>query len=150
MDNIDPAVVIIVALISPLITYLIAAKKLSGRIKDSDATELWSESRAIREWSTERVKELNEVIARLETRMTEVEKMNSELAEENRKLSREVYDLRNQVHDLEENKIVLLRKIDEEQVLITQLRWEAENSPRRRHSDPTLTQKPEEPDERDT
>lgn len=82
------------ALLAPLLTYIVAARRLSGRIKDSEATELWKESSSIREWSAARIKELDEHVDKLEARVNELEGSNSELAEENRALLREVYDCR--------------------------------------------------------
>lgn len=73
----------IVALGGPVVAYLIAAKQLSGRIKNSDATELWAESRSIREWSSGRIKELTEHIERLEIRLDELEITNRAMAAEN-------------------------------------------------------------------
>lgn len=80
----DPAVIaILVALIGPIATYLVAVRQLSGKIKTSDASELWEESRSIREWSTGRIKDLTEQIRRLEARLDEVEMLNHALMEEN-------------------------------------------------------------------
>lgn len=73
----------VLALGGPIAAYLVAAKQLSGRIKDSDATELWAESRSIREWSAGRIKELTDQISRLELRLDEIEGMNRALAAEN-------------------------------------------------------------------
>lgn len=57
---------IIVAIVAALGTYLVAARQFSGRIQTSDATELWQESRAIREWSTGQLNELRERVVTLE------------------------------------------------------------------------------------
>lgn len=78
----------IIALIGPVGAYLVAVRQLSGKIKNSDATELWAESRSIREWSAARIKELNEHIDELEERVAELEKTNRELTDENRDLKR--------------------------------------------------------------
>lgn len=85
--EITPGVIaLIVALIGPVATYLVAAKQLSGKIKNSDASELWSESRAIREWSSDRIRELNQHVDELEKRLDTVEQSNRDLMEENRNL----------------------------------------------------------------
>lgn len=77
---IDPAfIALLIALVGPAGAYLVAVRQLSGKIKNSDASELWEESRSIREWSTARNKELSDHIEKLETRVDELE-------EENRKL----------------------------------------------------------------
>ena len=83
----DPAVIaLVVAFVGPVGAYLVAVRQLSGKIKTSDASELWEESRSIREWSTARNKELNEHIKELEARLDALEKTNRELMEENRQL----------------------------------------------------------------
>lgn len=84
LGAIDPSLtVLLVALVAPLVSYLVAVRQLSGRIKNSDASELWEESRAIREWSTSRIQALDEHIIRLETRVEELETSNRALVEEN-------------------------------------------------------------------
>jgi ABC-type molybdate transport system ATPase subunit len=89
-NTIVAIVAAVVALGGPVVAYLVAAKQLSGRIKDSDATELWAESRSIRDWSSARIKELSEQIARLEVRLDEGENMNHALAAENLHLKLEL------------------------------------------------------------
>lgn len=80
----DPGIAaVLIALLAPLATYLVAVRQLSGRIKDSDATQLWEESRSIRDWSAARMRELNEHIDRLEHRVAELETANRALTEEN-------------------------------------------------------------------
>lgn len=79
-------VAIIAAVAAPLGAYLVAARRFSGRIENSDATDLWEESRAIRTWSKEQIDALSERVRRLE-------ESNAGLAEENR-------DLRGQVRNL--------------------------------------------------
>lgn len=69
MSPVVPAVfALIAAVFAPLGAYLIAKRQFSGRIETSDAKELWAESRAIREWSQQRIDTLNDVVARLEER----------------------------------------------------------------------------------
>lgn len=141
--EIDPAVGgIVVAVISALVTYLVAARNLSGKIKNSDAAQLWAESKSIREWSAERVKELDLHIERLEKRLNDVEAANTKLAEENRQLGRDLYECRNVIHDLQGQNANLERQLDEERARVAQLKWEAENAPRRRHSDPPVPDEP--------
>ncbi len=77
-------------MLSAAVTYLIAARNLSGKIKNSEASELWAESRSIREWSTARVKELNDHIDELESRIDKLE-------EDNRKLQREKEELKAEI-----------------------------------------------------
>ena len=137
----DPALLLgILALLSPLATYLIAARKVSGRIKDSDATELWAESKSIRDWSAERMRELTEHGEELEGRLKTVEGNNSALTEENRKLIREVVTLRDTIADLRGQLLSLTNLLNQERAEVVRLRTEAEQSPRRRHSDPPITE----------
>lgn len=87
---IDPGIAaVLVALLAPLATYLVAVRQLSGRIKNSDASELWEESRSIRDWSAARIKELLEHIERLEVRVEELEATNHTLERENIRLKME-------------------------------------------------------------
>lgn len=48
----------LLALGGPLLGYLAAARKTQGRIRASDASELWEEARALRTECAERVKVL--------------------------------------------------------------------------------------------
>lgn len=87
---IDPAIVAIVAAIAgPLAAYLAAAKRFSGKIESSAATDLWAESRAIREWSQARIKELNDHIEQLEERVRCLEEQNEQLIADNHRLQAE-------------------------------------------------------------
>ena len=72
MNDWAQIVVAIVALGGPFLAYLVAARKTSGRIRSSDASELWEESSAIRRECAERVRIL-------EARVKELEGMNMDL-----------------------------------------------------------------------
>ena len=102
MGEINPTLLAIIAVIvGPLVTYLIAARKVSGRIKDSDATELWAESKAIREWSAKRIKELDDHIDKIQQHLDRVEKANGSLTKENHKLTQEIDALRGTIQELQ-------------------------------------------------
>jgi chromosome segregation ATPase len=116
--------VVLVAFFSPLVTYLVTARKLSGKIKNSEATELWAESRSIREWSVARVKELDDHIDELELRLKEVELANSDLAKDNRELTREVFELRSTKAELKAVVVRLSANIEAKDRLIEQLHQE--------------------------
>jgi regulator of replication initiation timing len=118
-------VILAVAIVGPLLTYIVAARRLSGRIKNSEASDLWAESRSIREWSTGQVKELTAQIDDLEERFRKLEASHSELAIENKGLRKE--------------KEHLERLLAAERAFNDRLRWEAERSPRRRRSDEHFT-----------
>lgn len=84
---------LVIALLAPLGAYLVAARKLSGQVKNSDAADLWKESSDIRKWSTDRVKELDDQVREVEARLIKLEVENGELARENRRVMRELVDL---------------------------------------------------------
>lgn len=131
-------VAIVVALIAPLGAYLAAARKMSGQIRNSEAVDLWKESSDIRKWSTDRVKELDDTVGKLERRLTEVEHANGELAAENRNLIRQVIDLNETIGTLRRQILELTNLLETERANVTRLKQEAENSPRRRYSDPPI------------
>jgi hypothetical protein len=92
---IDPAyVAVVVAVAGPLAAYLVAVRRFSGKIESSDASQLWEESRSIREWSVRELGELRERVAVLETDK-------STLAHENRTLTLELAACRERVAVLE-------------------------------------------------
>ena len=71
---------VLVAAVAPLATYLIAARRFSGKIESSEATELWAESRSIRDTLRQENLELRrdlaearERIAALETKIAQLE-----------------------------------------------------------------------------
>jgi uncharacterized coiled-coil DUF342 family protein len=136
----DPVVgVILAAVVGPMGAYIVAARKMSGQIKDSEATELWAESRSIREWSTSRVKELDDHVNELELRLTELEIKNGELASENRRLVREAVEAQVTIQEQRARIETLITDLDAARQLINRLQWEAEHAPRRRASDPDVT-----------
>lgn len=99
---IDPVFgVILVAIIGPTSAYLVAAHKMSGKIATTEATDLWAESRAIREWSADRLdacdKEISELRVALSaalSRVTVLEDENAKLLSRIRGLEREAHALR--------------------------------------------------------
>lgn len=97
----DPTLIAIIAAIAaPLVTYLVAARRFSGKIESSDAKELWAESRAIRDWSQGRIAVLDATVTRLETRVGVLERNNDTLFQENQILTRQVHDLNLTIVDL--------------------------------------------------
>ena len=65
MLDVGTIIALVAALVGPLGAYLVAARRFSGQIETSAASELWAESSAIRVWSAARIKELQEEIAEL-------------------------------------------------------------------------------------
>lgn len=78
------------ALVGALASYIVAARRFSGKIETTEAKELWSESRAIRKWSQERITTLNDLVSRLEARNAELESRVDHLEDENETLHREI------------------------------------------------------------
>lgn len=93
--TVDPLIgVIVVALIGPLGAYLVAARRFSGKIASSDATDLWAESRSIREWSQ---KQLDQLAIRIRT----VEEENTQLRATVHSLTTELEYAKARVAELE-------------------------------------------------
>jgi hypothetical protein len=92
---VDPAIVVpvLLAVIAPIGAYLLAARKMSGKIGTSDATELWKESKAIRDDYRTRISGLVERIRELELRSDKLEDMNTVLVRENTRLALKVTEL---------------------------------------------------------
>jgi hypothetical protein len=57
---------VIAALAGPVVAYLVAARRFSGKIETTEAADLWRESRDIRKWSRDRIEQLEHRIAHLE------------------------------------------------------------------------------------
>jgi hypothetical protein len=82
---VNPALVVAltVAIIGPLGAYLGASRKLSGKIGTSEASDLWAESKNIRDDYRERIDAGNLRQVALETRVANLEGLNAELTREN-------------------------------------------------------------------
>lgn len=93
---------------APVAAYLGIARRASGKIATSEASELWAESKAIRDWAQKRAEQLVEQIQRCETRIEELEESNNVLTLENGRLNskineqdRTIKSLRNRIAELE-------------------------------------------------
>ena len=75
MDAWAQVVVAILALGGPLLAYLMAVRKTSGRIRSSDATELWEEARSIRAECAERVRLLESRNLELQTEIYRLQRL---------------------------------------------------------------------------
>ena len=90
-DDSQPLVAaVIAAVLGPIGAYLVAARKMSGKIGTSDADQLWAESKAIRDWSTERMKAQDEEIANLRAELGRLSARCTELEEKNERLQSEL------------------------------------------------------------
>jgi chromosome segregation ATPase len=106
---VDPALVValVVATVGPLIAYLGASRKLSGKIGTSEASDLWAESSRIRDDYRERLDKSNVRQAELEARVAKCEGENNSLMRDNialrarvETLERENANLRSHVEKL--------------------------------------------------
>lgn len=84
----SPALLVaaLAAVIGPLLAYVGASRKLSGKIATSEASSLWEESADIRRDYRERLAAAETRMAATEARLAEAERRNSALSEENRAL----------------------------------------------------------------
>lgn len=66
LATIDPIFgVLVIGIVGPVGAYLVAARKMSGKIATTEATQLWAESASIREWSAARIDKCDQEIIRL-------------------------------------------------------------------------------------
>lgn len=70
-------------LIGPIGAFIVATRRLSGKIATSDAGELWSESASIREDYRQRLEKADARQAVLEARVAQLEDANNKLFREN-------------------------------------------------------------------
>lgn len=108
----DPVLgVICAAALAALASWLATARKLSGKIGTSDATELWNESRSIREWSAERIATLNSQVTELENRVEIVEGYNLTLLTDKQGLVEKIQDLAAELHSCKNTISTLNRQL---------------------------------------
>ena len=91
---------IIVAIIAPIGAYLLAARKMSGKVTTSDASQLWAESRDIRDDYRIRLGGANDRIVGLEVRVAKCEQDNTNLVKDNLTLQRRIDELNDLVVEL--------------------------------------------------
>jgi septal ring factor EnvC (AmiA/AmiB activator) len=84
----------------PLLAYILAARKLSGKIGTSEASELWSESRSIRDDYRDRITNAEDRSRGLELRVAKLEEMNNNLVRENLVLQNTVSEFTTTIADL--------------------------------------------------
>ena len=78
------------ALFTPLVTLLIAHRRMSGSVASSDAAAIWEASTTFRADLLERIKQLNARQVELEARITALEDEKRELIIENLRLQVEL------------------------------------------------------------
>jgi chromosome segregation ATPase len=110
----DPVIgVIIAAMLGAMGSYLAVARKLSGKINTSDATELWNESRSIREWSADRIATLTSQVSELEHRVEVVEGYNLTLVTEKQKLLERIQELQTELVASRNTTAILTRQLNQ-------------------------------------
>jgi len=92
---------LVIAVIAPLGAYLLAARKMSGKVATSDANALWKEASAIRDDYRDRITKANDRQAALETRVATLEGQNNDLVKENYELRTEITSLKTLVSTLQ-------------------------------------------------
>lgn len=75
---------------------------MSGKIANSDAEQLWEESRAIREWSTRRLTEYEEDIEKLRQELSNLSSRFTSLETENTDLKKQLESSRVRINELVE------------------------------------------------
>lgn len=78
------------ALFGPVIAYLAAARRLSGRIDTSEAAQLWQEASNLRSEYKREIEELRGLVGKLRDRVLDLETKNEQLALENGELKLEL------------------------------------------------------------
>lgn len=113
-------VALVVAVVGPLVAYITASRKLSGRIGTSEAGQLWAESKEIRDDYRDRLTATDIRQASLEARVSLLEGLNNELSRENIRLSTQastyevtIADLRKRLEALERENAHLRDQIAE-------------------------------------
>jgi len=98
--NFGPEILVplVIAIVGPILTYLVAARKVAGRVTSSEAKDLWAEGKAIRDM-------LNDRIEVLENRI-------EELGQRVEKLSAEILDLRGERAVLIAERDALMRRLE--------------------------------------
>ena len=136
----DPSLIVAIGalLLVPLVGYFGIVRRASGKIGTSEAEQLWEESRAIREWATKRISELNGVVEKLEKKVDELEAHNESLSLENGRLNnlldehgKTIAELREQIHRLSNANIKLVKEneiLQEENKILSARVTELENN----------------------
>lgn len=94
MSNPVAVLTVAAALIGPAVTFLVAARRMSGRIATSDASDLWAEARDMRQDYRDRLAASEARAARVEERMAKLEDRHNECVKENKALRNEVAELK--------------------------------------------------------
>ena len=80
--------------LSAILAFLAAARRLSGRVATSEASQLWEESRSIRDDYRRQIERLTKTLLLCEARVDLLERRNEELTRENAKLTFMIEELK--------------------------------------------------------
>ena len=112
---------VLIAAIAPLGAYLLAARRMSGKIATSDATDLWAESKDIRTDYRLRLEESNQRVEALEKRIDKLEDLNTSHRHEIEALKGQIAtfqltikEMETVIYNLRQDKAVLEKEIDNE------------------------------------
>lgn len=83
-----------IALVGPIGAYLVASRRLSGKIGTSEAGDLWKESQSIRNDYRDRLGVADDRTRDLEKRVAKLEELNNDLVRENIHCRGEVAELK--------------------------------------------------------
>lgn len=100
-------------LVTALVTWLVNARKLSGDITTSDAEQLWTESRSVRDLIREQLLEASKRIVELEARVALCEREHNGLARENLDLRRQLLEQERRNAELKDRVAELYRDLQQ-------------------------------------
>lgn len=113
--DVDPQFALILgAIVGPIGAYLAAARRFSGKVDTTEATDLWKEAASIRKWSTDRIESL-------EKRVGDLEQGNSELVRENVRLTKQVRELNDTISGLRTEIVSLTVELEKERRRVHEL-----------------------------
>jgi hypothetical protein len=92
------------AVIGPFLSFIVASRRMSGRIETTDADQLWEEAREIRKDYARQVGLCRKENADLRANLQTLRKDNVKLREENGDLRKQVTTLKTQVAELMEQR----------------------------------------------
>jgi septal ring factor EnvC (AmiA/AmiB activator) len=107
-------VAVLAVIFAPLVAYIAASRKLSGKIGTSEASDLWTESKNIRDDYRTRIDQANMRQAELEARVAKLESQNNDLTRENLQLRNRIDVLERENAELKEQIADLLKKLRDE------------------------------------
>jgi septal ring factor EnvC (AmiA/AmiB activator) len=105
-------VAFVAALAAPVGAYVVASRRMSGKIQTSDATDLWNEARSIREDYASRLQKSNDRTLELETRVAHLEGDNHDLVKENMRLTNKLEQMQRTIDELRETITAMQVTID--------------------------------------